>query len=85
MNQFLFNAKREMTGERLWKKFEDWRMILCTQYFSKLPKNLSDIPSGHQLMDVYKKFVLDRFREENVSFEYVFVLFSIYSLPVFFP
>jgi hypothetical protein len=67
MNQFLYNAKREMTGERLWKKFEDWRKILRTQYFSKLPKNLSDIPSGHQLMDVYKKFVVDRFREENVG------------------
>ncbi|KAL3801992.1 hypothetical protein HJC23_010336 [Cyclotella cryptica] len=64
MTQCLYNAKKDMTGDRLWKKFEDWRKELRTEYFPKLPKNLATIPSGHQLMDVYKLFVIHRFREE---------------------
>ncbi|KAL3788791.1 hypothetical protein HJC23_006244 [Cyclotella cryptica] len=67
MTQCLYNAKKDMTGDRLWKKFEDWRKELRTKYFPKLPKNLATIPSGHQLMDVYKIFVIHRFREEYVS------------------
>jgi len=55
----LFNAKKVMTGDHLWKKFEDWRKEICTQYTSKLPKDLSSIPSGHQLRDMYKKFIVE--------------------------
>jgi hypothetical protein len=63
----LFNAKKGITGTRLWKKFEDWRKEIRTLYNPKLPSDLSSIPSGQQLKDVYKKFVLGRHREENVS------------------
>ena len=75
MAQCLYNAKKEMTGERLWKKFEDWRKELRTKYFPKLPKNLATIPSGHQLMQMYKFFVIHRFREEHVSLpSFIFTL-----------
>ena len=67
MAQCLYNAKKDMTGDHLWKKFEDWRKELHTKYFPKLPKNLTTIPSGHQLIDMYKVFVIQRFREEQVS------------------
>ena len=40
-------------------------------YMPKLPNNLSSLPSGQQLKDAYKKFVVDRFKEENVR-EYFF-------------
>jgi hypothetical protein len=50
----LFNAKKVMTGDHLWKKFEDWRKEIHMQ-----SKNLSSIPSGHQLRDVYKKFIVE--------------------------
>ncbi len=63
----LFNAKEGITGAHLWKKFEYWRKESRFLYTPKLPSDLSSIPSGQQLRDVYKKFIVDRFREENVS------------------
>ena len=63
----LFNAKKGITGACLWKKFEDWRREIRTLYTPKLPNDLSSIPSDQELRDVYKKFVLDQFCEENVS------------------
>ena len=67
MSERLFNAKKEITGACLWEKFQQWRKKLCTQYSPKLPKDLSTIPIGHKLRDVYKQFTLDRFKEECVS------------------
>ena len=63
----LYNAKAGLTGECLWAKFVDWRKEIRTKYSTKLPKELSSLPSGHQMRDVYKKFVLDSFKEENAS------------------
>jgi hypothetical protein len=63
----LFNAKKGISGAHLWEKFEDWRKEIRTLYTPKLPNDLSSIPSSQQLRDVYKKFVLDQFCEENVS------------------
>ena len=72
----LYNAKAGLTGEHLWAKFMDWRKEIHTKYSPKLPKELSSLPSGHQMRDVYKKFVPDSFKEANVSsssFSYVIV------------
>ncbi len=46
-------------------KFILWRKEARTMYMSKLPNNLLSIPSGQQLKDAYKKFVVDHFTEEN--------------------
>ena len=67
----LYNAKKEMTGQHLWEKFISWRKEIRTMYMPKLPNNLSSIPSGQQLRDIYKKFVVDRFKEENVRVTFV--------------
>jgi hypothetical protein len=72
----LFNAKKGITGAHLWKKFEDWRKEIRTLYTPKLPSDLSSIPSGQQLKDVYKKFVLDHYHEENVSSRCYFHLYN---------
>ena len=55
-----------MTGMRLWEKFVAWRKEVRTMYTPKLPRDMSSLPSGQQLRDIYRKFVLDRFKEENV-------------------
>ena len=57
----LFNAKKGITGARLWKKFENWRKEIRTLYTPKLPSDLSSIPSIQQLRDVYKKFIVNQF------------------------
>ncbi len=53
-------------------KFVSWRMEVHIQYMPKLPNNLLSIPSGQQLKDIYRKFVLDHFKEENVRGIHVF-------------
>ncbi len=52
----LFNGKSKhgYTGDKLWRKFEDWRKKIRTEYMPKLPKEIADYPSGHSLRDVYK-------------------------------
>jgi hypothetical protein len=67
MSMKLFNVKKVMTGDHLWEKFEDWRKEISMQYSPKIPKDLSRIPSGQQPRDVYKKFIMDQLKEENVS------------------
>ena len=63
----LYNGKKDITGDRLWRKFEDWRKEMRTKYTPKMPTNISSIPSGHQLRDVYKKFALECYKLEHVS------------------
>jgi hypothetical protein len=67
MSVKLYNAKKNISG-CFWKKIKDWQKELCTQYLPKLPKALANIPNGHQLMDVYKKFVLDCYKQEHISY-----------------
>ena len=47
----LFNAKKTMTGLRLWEKFVSWRKEVRTMYMPKLPNNLSTLPKGRHLKD----------------------------------
>ena len=63
----LYNGKKDINGLGLWRKFEDWRKEIRTKYTPKLPTDISSIPSGHQLRDVYKKFALDCYKLEHVS------------------
>ena len=63
----LYNGKKDITGDRLWRKFEDGRKEIRTKYTPKLPADISSIPSGHQLSDVYKKFALNCYKLEHVS------------------
>ena len=63
----LYNGKKDITGDQMWRKFEDWRKEIRTKYTPKLPADVSSIPSGHQLRDVYKKFALNCYKLEHVS------------------
>ncbi len=56
-----------MTGERLWDKFTNFRAE-CRTLTAKLPTNLSRIPSGNQLHDVFKGYIRDCYKSIYVSF-----------------
>ena len=62
----LYNAQHDITGARLYTKTVEWRGGLRNSYMSKLPSNLSTLPSGTGLRDAYNKFILDRYKEANV-------------------
>ena len=67
----LFNGKSKhcYTGDILWRKFEDWRKKFWAEYMPKLPKVITDYPSGHSLRDVYKKFAVECYKvEHSVSY-----------------
>jgi hypothetical protein len=63
----LFNGKSPHgdTGDKLWRKFKDWRKKIRTEYMPKLPKEIADYPSGHSLRDVYKKFTVECYNAEH--------------------
>ena len=63
----LSNGKMEMKGDRLWRKFEDWRKEIRMKYTPKLPNNISSIPSGHQFRDVCAKLTLDCYKNKHVG------------------
>jgi len=67
----VFSMQKTMNGQRLWEKFILWRKEVRTMYMPKLSNNLLSIPSEQQLRDAYKKFVVDRIKDENVK-EFVF-------------
>ena len=65
MSVKLFHGKRGgYTGEQLWRKFEDYRKEIRIRYTPKLPRDISNFPSGHSLRDVYKKFALECYKAE---------------------
>ena len=68
----LFHGKRGgYNGEKLWRKFEEYRKEIRTKYTPKLPKDISSFPSGHSLRDIYKKFALECYKVEyDVSWMY---------------
>ena len=57
-------SKGGYTGDKLWRKYEDWRKKFRTEYMPKLPKELADYP-GHLLRDVYKKFAMEFYKAEH--------------------
>jgi hypothetical protein len=65
----LFHGKSGgFTGYKLWRKFEESRRDIRIHYIPKLPKDISNYPSGHSLRDVYKKFAVAAYKlEHNVS------------------
>ncbi len=67
MTTKVYNGKKDITGDRLWRKVEDWSKEIRTKYTPMLPTDVSSIPSGHQLRDVYKKFALNCYKLEHVS------------------
>ena len=61
----LFHGKRGgYNGEKLWRKFEEYRKEIRTKYTPKLLKDISSFPSGHSLRDIYKKFALECYKVE---------------------
>jgi hypothetical protein len=67
MKTKLYQSKQPLNGERLWTKFNDYRSEIRSTYMPKLPNELSTMPSGYQLRDVYNSFELARYKEVNVS------------------
>lgn len=74
----LYTGKKDMTGDHLWWKFEEWRKGIRTKYTPKLPTNISSIPSCHQLRDVYKEFAIDSYKLEIcIMFNESYFAFSV--------
>ena len=63
----LYNAQHNITGARLYAKALEWRSDIRNGYMPCLPQDLSTLPSGTGLRDAYKKFILRRYKEANVS------------------
>ena len=63
----LFNGKSKhgYTGDKLWRKFEDWKKKIRAEYMPKLPKDIADYPNGHALRNVYKKFAVECYKVEH--------------------
>ena len=74
----LFHGKKGgYNGEKLWRKFEEYRKEIRTKYTPKLPKEISSFPSGHSLRDIYKKFALECYKVEyDVSLMHCMYLFQ---------
>jgi hypothetical protein len=77
MKTKMYQAKTDITGEQLWTKFLDYRSEIRSNYTSKLPTNLSTLPSGHQLSDVYNSFMLACYKAAHVSTPAAFMSFLI--------
>ena len=61
----LFHGKKGgYNGEKLWRKFKEYRKEIRTRYTLKLPKEIPSFPSGHSLRDIYKKFALECYKVE---------------------
>ena len=77
----LFHGKSGgFTGYKLWCKFEESCRDIRINYIPKLPKDISNYPSGHSLRDVYKKFAVEAYKlEHNVSKKSI--SFQVSSIP----
>ena len=61
-----FNGKSKhgYTCDKLWRKFEDWREKIRTEYMPKLPTEIADYPSCHSLRD-YKKVAMECYKVKH--------------------
>jgi hypothetical protein len=66
MEQQMYRAQSGYTGRKLWDKFVEVRSE-CRTLPARLPHDVSRIPSGKQLNDVYVKFLTNKYLEINVS------------------
>ena len=67
MKKKLYNAKKDINGPRLWETYNKWKQTIRNEFTSKLPTNLSSIPSGNQLQDIYKTFIVKKYKVDHVS------------------
>ena len=66
MKKKLYRAQAEHTGSRLWDKFLEFRSE-CRTLAAEMPTNLSSMPSGHQLNDIYSHYLQEKYRKIFVS------------------
>ena len=66
MKTQIYRAQGSLDGKRLWEKYGEIRCEIRTMT-SKFPPNLSSMPSGKQLHDVYEKYIIERYRALYVS------------------
>ena len=59
----LYQAKLDITCERLWDKFKEVCSDLQTNY-----KISDDIPSGMQLRELYNTWLTNMYKKEHVSY-----------------
>ena len=69
----LGNAKSDISGANLYKKFQSVCSIIRNEYLPKLPNNLSAMASGNQLRDTYDQFIVRVYKEEKVRLVLVLV------------
>lgn len=61
-----YQAQNNICGEALWKSFGEVRSELRT-LASKFPNDLAKLPSGHQLHDLFRAYILERYKALHVS------------------
>ena len=67
MRHKLYRANKPLQGHRLRKKFREIRAEIRAEWIPLLPTNVSQIASGNQLRDMYKKLIIKMYRISNVS------------------
>ena len=77
----LCNAKSDISGANLYRKFQLVRSIIRNEYLPKFPNNLSAMASGNQLRDTYDKFILRVYKEGKVRLSLVLVRFKSHMMP----
>ena len=75
MRHKLYRANKPLQGHRRKKKYRDIRGEIRSEWIPMLPMNISELASGNQLRDAYKKVIVKMYRESNVS-EIVVIIFQ---------
>ena len=78
MRHKLYRANKPLQGHQLKKKFREIRAQIHSEWIPLLPMNISQIASGNQLWDTYKKLIIKTYLQSNVS-TYLLSWFHLYN------
>jgi hypothetical protein len=78
MRHKLYRANKPLQGHQLKKKFREIRAQIHSEWIPLLPMNISQIASGNQLWDTYKKMIIKTYLQSNVS-TYLLSWFHLYN------
>ena len=72
MRTRLYNAQSDLTGKQVWSKAQQWLAKIRNEYVPQFPVDLAALPSGNNLSDAVKTFVVRRWKEANPVRIYLF-------------
>jgi hypothetical protein len=77
MHHKLYRPNKPLQGHLLKKKSKEIHAKIHPEWIPLLPNNISQIASGNQLRDMYKKLIVKTYQESNVN-TYLLTLFHLY-------